>query len=67
MEKPDEPSGPFGALTTVKRGALSSMELILMREIKRSVRQLGFPIAVRPLPKGMPIGASRHGSDSLSE
>lgn len=38
MEKPEEPSGPFGALTTVKRGALSSMELILMREIKRSGR-----------------------------
>ena len=38
-----------------------------LREIKRSVRQMGFPIAVRPLPKGMPIGASRHGSDSLSE
>ncbi len=38
-----------------------------LRELKRAVRQMGFPIAVRPLPKGMPIGASRHGSDSLSE
>jgi hypothetical protein len=38
-----------------------------LRELKRAVRELGFPIAVRPLPTGMPIGASRHGSDSLSE
>jgi hypothetical protein len=38
-----------------------------LREMKRSIRQMGFAIAVRPLPKGMPIGASRHGSDSLSE
>ena len=38
-----------------------------LREMKRAVRDLGFAIAVRPLPKGMPMGASRHGSDSLSE
>ncbi|HEX4416205.1 MAG TPA: hypothetical protein VH107_21410 [Lacipirellulaceae bacterium] len=38
-----------------------------LRELKHAVRQMGFPIAVRPLPMGMPIGASRHGSDSLSE
>jgi hypothetical protein len=38
-----------------------------LRELKRAIRQVGFQIAVRPLPKGMPIGASRHGSDSLSE
>jgi hypothetical protein len=38
-----------------------------LRELKRAIRQVGFQIAVRPLPKGMPIGASRNGSDSLSE
>jgi hypothetical protein len=38
-----------------------------LRELKRAIRQVGFAIAVRPLPKGMPIGASRNGSDSLSE
>jgi hypothetical protein len=38
-----------------------------LREYKHAIRQMGFAIAVRPLPKGMPIGASRHGSDSLSE
>jgi hypothetical protein len=38
-----------------------------LREIKRAIRELGFQIAVRPLPKGMPIGASRTGSESLSE
>jgi hypothetical protein len=38
-----------------------------LRELKRVVRQMGFAIAIRPLPKGMPIGASRHGSNSLSE
>jgi hypothetical protein len=37
-ENPAEPSGPFGARMTVKRGALSSMELILIRDIKRSGR-----------------------------
>jgi hypothetical protein len=38
-----------------------------LRELKKAVREAGFAIAVRPLPKGMPIGASRHGSNSLSE
>jgi hypothetical protein len=38
-----------------------------LRELKHTVRELGFAVAVRPLPKGMPIGASSHGSDSLSE
>jgi len=38
-----------------------------LREVKREVRSLGFQIAVRPLPAGMPIGASRGGTDSLTE
>jgi hypothetical protein len=38
-----------------------------LRELKRTIRQVGFQIAVRPLPAGMPIGASSNGSDSLSE
>jgi hypothetical protein len=38
-----------------------------LRLLKRSIRELGFQIAVRPLPKGMPLGASRHGSESLSQ
>lgn len=38
-----------------------------LREMKRSIRQMGFAIAVRPLPPGMPMGASRNGSHSLSE
>lgn len=38
-----------------------------LRELKRSIRQAGFPIAVRPLPPGMPIGASRDGSKSVTE
>jgi hypothetical protein len=38
-----------------------------LRELKRAIREREFQIAVRPLPKGMPIGASRHGSESLSE
>jgi hypothetical protein len=38
-----------------------------LREVKRAIRELGFQIAVRPLPKGMPIGASRTGTESLSE
>jgi hypothetical protein len=36
-------------------------------QLKREIRAAGFQIAVRPLPKGMPIGAARHGSRSLSE
>ncbi len=38
-----------------------------LREVKRSVREFGFQIAVRPLPKGMPIGASASGSESVTE
>jgi hypothetical protein len=38
-----------------------------LRQLKRSIRDVGFQIAVRPLPKGMPLGASRNGSESLSE
>lgn len=36
--KPFVVSGPFGARIIVKRGAFSSIELILSREIKRSGR-----------------------------
>ncbi len=38
-----------------------------LRQLKRTIREAGFQVAVRPLPKGMPLGASRHGSESLSE
>ena len=38
-----------------------------LRELKQAIRQVGFSIAVRPLPKGVPIGASTSGSASLSE
>ncbi len=38
-----------------------------LRQLKKAIRDVGFQIAVRPLPKGMPLGASRHGSSSLSE
>jgi hypothetical protein len=38
-----------------------------LRELKRSIRACGLPIAVRPLGTGMPIGASRSGSESISE
>jgi hypothetical protein len=38
-----------------------------LRELKRVIRDLGFPIAVRPLPPGKPIGAARNGTDSLTE
>jgi hypothetical protein len=38
-----------------------------LRELKRAVRDAGFQTAVRPLPPGMPIGASRNGSESVSE
>jgi hypothetical protein len=38
-----------------------------LRTLKRWVRQIGFTIAVRPLPKGVPVGASRHGTTSVSE
>ena len=38
-----------------------------LRELKRAIREFGLQIAVRPLPPGMPIGASRGGSESVSE
>jgi hypothetical protein len=38
-----------------------------LRELKRSIREQGFQIAVRPLPPGVPIGASQRGTDSVTE
>jgi hypothetical protein len=38
-----------------------------LRELKRSIRELGFQTAVRPLPKGSPIGFSPSGSRSVSD
>jgi hypothetical protein len=38
-----------------------------LREVKRFVRERGFQIAVRPLPAGVPIGASRTGTESVAE
>jgi hypothetical protein len=38
-----------------------------LREVKRFVRERGFQIAARPLPPGVPIGASRTGTESVSE
>jgi hypothetical protein len=38
-----------------------------LRDVKRAIRELGFQIALRPLPKGMPIGASRTGTESVTE
>jgi hypothetical protein len=38
-----------------------------LRQLKSAIRAVDYQIAVRPLPKGMPLGASRHGSESLSE
>jgi hypothetical protein len=38
-----------------------------LRQVKRTIRELGFQIALRPLPKGMPIGASRTGTESVTE
>ncbi len=38
-----------------------------LREVRRVVRELGFQIALRPLPAGVPIGASRSGTESVAE
>ncbi|MCI0335229.1 MAG: hypothetical protein L0228_18625 [Planctomycetes bacterium] len=38
-----------------------------LREMKRSLRELGFQTAIRPLPKGRPIGFSPTGSRSVTE
>ena len=38
-----------------------------LREVKRVVREIGFQSAVRPLPAGVPIGASRSGTESVAE
>jgi len=35
--------------------------------LKRAVRDRGFQVAVRPLPKGVPMGAARDGTKSLVE
>lgn len=38
-----------------------------LRELRRLVRELGFQVAIRPLPTGKPIGFSPTGSKSVSE
>lgn len=38
-----------------------------LRELKRSIRELGFQTAVRPLPEGRPIGFSPSGTRSASD
>jgi hypothetical protein len=40
-----------------------------LRQLKRSIRELGFQVAVRPLPKGVPIGGTtaNKAAKSLSE
>jgi hypothetical protein len=38
-----------------------------LRHLKQAIREFGFQIAVRPLPKGSLIGASSGGTKSLTE
>jgi len=38
-----------------------------LRELRRCLRELGYQTAIRPLPKGCPIGFSPGGSRSVSE
>jgi hypothetical protein len=38
-----------------------------LMQLKRAVREMGFQIAVRPLPKGSPMGAAPNGTPSLAE
>jgi hypothetical protein len=38
-----------------------------LREVKRFIRELGLVVAVRPLPPGMPIGASSGGSETVTD
>lgn len=56
---PLEPSGPFGARMVVNRGALSSIELILMREIKRSGRGEESWILTTPQAEVFPVRYKR--------
>ena len=37
------------------------------RRLKQQLYQLGFPTAARPLPDGVPIGGSPHGTKSAAE
>ena len=37
------------------------------RRVKKELYRLGFPVAARPLPEGVPISASSHGSKSTAE
>jgi len=46
--RPTEPRSRYGPIQQLRSA----------RTMKRSIRELGFQIAVRPLPKGMPLGAS---------
>lgn len=53
--KPFEPFGPFGARIVINRGALSSIELILMREINRSGRGDESCILTTPQAEVLPV------------
>ena len=37
------------------------------RKLKKELYRLGFPVAARPLPDGVPISASSQGSKSTAE
>ncbi len=37
------------------------------RRVKKELYRLGFPVAARPLPEGVPISGSSHGSKSTAE
>lgn len=37
------------------------------RRVKKELYEMGYPVAGRPLPEGMPIGASPHGSRSSAQ
>jgi hypothetical protein len=39
----------------------------VFRNVKKELYRLGFPVAARPLPDGVPIGASPEGSKSTAE
>lgn len=56
---PLEPSGPFGARIAVNRGADSSIELILIREISRSGRGEESWILTTPQAEVLPVRCTK--------
>jgi hypothetical protein len=69
-----QPASQFRQIITGRRAKDSTITLWTypgsfdeFRRLKKELYRLGFPVAARPLPDGVPISGSSHGSKSTAE